>query len=408
MNVYKSNQTFEYNGKTYNKVNITSQWNRIGLSYNNFYNEYDMPEGAYSYNEFITSLLEIYNKFISDNNLAITITTAMTVNSDIINQINFSDGDIMLVAVENGLQNVFPFVCPIIYTHDKSFEISGKNIYIHKNNFDNIWLNDLFFTKSDIYNIKYPNSYLGFNVNDNTSKYYICNGTFNTYGLLVYIIVAIINTNDYATVLHGGEMDRYDISLNGNKLQVKYPFKNWCYTYVDGCIDDHIGSYEIKPYNQFNLCSNNIIKIEMEHHTIMSLKDNKFNYHQKQDLMFCDGNGNIRNLNAISDGYSKIYNYTNLVKVNQLYNTDLFRAYFASIDVNINFINPNIVDNSKVYCNILVDDKLIYHYEKIINGNNYHSDKIYIPCRYYGQSAHKLTIFTNANQCNYVITEWSF
>ena len=72
MDIYKSQETFEFNGKTYNKVLVTSNWNNIAVRQfeTSFYNEYTIPEGSYDYNELVTEIVNVFNQFFIDNNIS--------------------------------------------------------------------------------------------------------------------------------------------------------------------------------------------------------------------------------------------------------------------------------------------------------------------------------------------------
>lgn len=175
MDIYKSQETFEFNGKTYNKVLVTSSWNNIAVRQfgTSFYNEYTIPEGSYDYNELVTEIVNVFNQFFIDNNISGSVKIDKfkfnsTGTGTLINSLLYPIRYVELVAMENGLQKILPFTVPIMYCHNKDYDNyinSAKNqqnwyIFIFDDIFDMVWLNELFLETTETYNISYPNCFL--------------------------------------------------------------------------------------------------------------------------------------------------------------------------------------------------------------------------------------------------------
>lgn len=449
MDVYKSSETFNFNGNTYNKVNITSSWNNIAVRKfdTNYYNEYQIPEGAYDYNGLVTEIINVINQFLSDNNITGSVTTHyLKYNSTdlgtLINGLGFPTSYIELVAMENGLQQILPFTAPMMYCHNKDYQ---NTIYPSKQNtftiifqldeiFDLIWLNDNFAEKTESYNISYPNCYYGTSCNyqgtwANTDNYglivpdnditnerrfhsvYLPNGLFNIYELLIVLVTSLTNSDIVNLFEEPSYINyRFMITLENDVMNI---YKNgndnkWSIIYANGLFSDHISNYQIKYYDPVNWTDNGTIKINIRPDQAITLQGNNFNYSPTSQMMYTNQNGVINNTSIINDGLSLYYNTENsIVKVSSQQNISNFYAHFASIDISATFNNPDIIKDYNVYFRIFIDSNKVFEYTDTFKNIQSKNVTLSVPKTYFGKGNHNILILTNANQYNYIVNEWS-
>lgn len=448
MDVYKSSETFDFNGKTYNKVNVTSSWNNIAVRKfgTNYYNEYQIPEGAYDYNGLVTEIINVINQFLSDNNITGSVTPQYfkyesNDSGTLINTLVFPTSYIELVAMENGLQQILPFTASMMYCHNKDYE---NTIYPNKQNtytiifqfdeiFDLIWLNDNFAEKTESYNISYPNCYYGTSCNylgtwANTDNYgsivpdndttidkrfhsvYLPNGLFNTYGLLIVLLTSLQNSDIINLTEITYRNYRFMITLENDVMNI---YRNridnkWSIIYANGLFSDHISNYQIKYFDPVNWTDDGTIRINIRPNQAITLQGNNFNYNPTSQMMYTNQNGVINNTSVINDGLSMYYNTENsIVKVSSQQNISNFYAHFASIDITATFNNPDITKDYNVYFRIFIDSNKVLEYTDTFKNIQSKNVTLSVPKTYFGKGNHNILILTNANQYNYIVNEWS-
>ena len=445
MDFYKSQETFEFNGKTYNKVNITSNWNNIAVRQfrTSLYNEYTVPIGAYSYEELFDQIYNIFYKFLVDNNLNTTMSKGsfafpMTSGS-VSNAIGFTEKNIELVAMENGLQKILPFTVPIMYCHDKDYDNyinSAKNqqiwhIFIFDDIFDMVWLNELFLETTETYNISYPNCFFGTSCNNGGSwietddhgsvmhenknvynhRCYLSNGVFNVYGLVMMLCSTLINSAIVGNIgTLSSDAQRFMPSLEGNILSVYRSGSDnkWSIIYSTGLFSNHISNYQIKYFDPINWTDDGTIRFDIRPNQIISVEENNFKYNTMTRMMYINSNGFINNTSTNNLGLCMYYNIDNsLVKVKSSNNIKTFYAHFASVDITATFNSVDILQDYNIYVRVIVDNNKILDYTDTFKNIQSKNVSLTIPRTYFGKGLHNITILTNADNYNYIVNEWN-
>ena len=448
MDIYKSQETFEFNGKTYNKVLVTSNWNNIAVRQfeTSFYNEYTIPEGSYDYNELVTEIVNVFNQFFIDNNISGSVQIDKfkfnsTDTGTLINSLLYPVRYVELVAMENGLQKILPFTVPMMYCHDKDYENTiypekYKNydiIYMFDEVFDLIWLNDNFAEVTESYNVFYPNCFFGSSCNyngtwaesddfgsiipDNTNgnynrSVYFCNNVYNVYGLCIMLLVSLCNSDivNLGARPGYGNMSRFLLTVDGDWINItrNNTDSKWSIIYANGLFSDHISNYQIKYFDPVNWANDDTIRINFRPNNMTMLKNNNFNYHCYNQLMYTNNNGEIDNTALYNSGVSMIYNIDNtLVNVKNLINPNSFFAHFASFDITAVFTSPNIIADYNIYCNLSVDNVNVLNYSDSFKNTSNKSVRLSVPRKYFGKGKHNIIVSTNAESITYTVNEWS-
>lgn len=197
INQYKGTETFEFDGVTYNKVKITSGWNRIGLRYFisstleiTYFEIYTIPEGEYDVIELYKAIAECLSQFgnlvggisvnweeydpatSGSNPFPSKTFTGFLNRYRFVGMSSYSDNYIDIVAVPNGIQTILPFTLPMPFVHNKNANYASRNsrfsniiqIYNSGYFFNMIWMH-LYFFYHKIINCQYPNNFIGFMCN---------------------------------------------------------------------------------------------------------------------------------------------------------------------------------------------------------------------------------------------------
>lgn len=328
---YISDETFTYNNKIYNKVNITSNWNNIALRIYNrttntvsAYSEYSIPEGAYSYDDLYNAIYTLTSQFLENKTFSCSkayysfsdtsvfpnygtyeshYNAILFNNTSNINYIDF-------VAMDNGLQQILPFTVPLPVCHNKDYldvirvsqdNRTAKYIYIfsHPYFFDMIWLNPYFFQTFESYTVKSPNNFIGGACNYNGTfamttelgdlipvnwiniGLYVNEGVYSSLGIYVMMLVASCNSQ----FVGSSNPCRFAIQFDSNMNIIIYRTgddNNWSFIKTGNMFSQNIGNYYFELFDPDNFIQPNIIvnvnylKLNMS----ITVINNNFNYKQ--------------------------------------------------------------------------------------------------------------------------------
>lgn len=452
LDALRSTETFTYDSKTYPKVNITSQWNKIGVRQFNttLYNEYTIPEGAYSYEELFTAIVNVMRQFVTDNSISLTFTISKYIyklkdssngvdTGNISNRIKYSARrPVELVAVENnGLQQILPFTVPLPYAPNKDWDrsvvgyVGGRfydlNAGMIQEIFDYVWISDMFIYPSELYYINESNCRIGTassyqgewaNTNDlgpdpytpivlQSHPEYILTGVFNTFGMIMNLYTGLLNG-----YINGSTYREFDCTIDTSNHTVNiYDYhQHWSLIKCNNCID-HISNYKIEYYDPINWCKNHVISFDYLPNKSIMVDKNTYNYDQLNNQIICnvtDTTGNVSHMLSIQDGNNIYYNSTNSLQCTEtLIDSEYFSAHFASIKVTATFNPTDITKDFHAIIILYVDDRQFVLYENTLYATEGTTVNVKLPMTYFGKGKHTITIDTTATTYTYRIKEWS-
>lgn len=434
MDKYISSETFtvSFNSKTYHKVKVTSEWNKIGCLYPGYASKiYTIPEGSYSYDELFNAIINVFQSYIDDNSLDSTISTETRYN--VLNKIIFSNISPQLCAVENGIQEIFPFTVALPYSHSTSYtsNIYGQNVVspITSACFDLFWLSPMFFEPTETYVIEYPNCFIGFSrhldgdrgegrtdeigeVSFEGSWYktsiYVINGTFNTYGMVMNMVTTFCNNNKNPVYMRPS-MEGTDCLII---QRTNTADKNWSMIRCKNVCCDHISNYKIDYYDPNNWSVDYYDRFNIHPNQATSVKKKKFKYNMITDLAYTNFAGEIQNLYYNNVGSYVLYTHNNkftLALIRHVPNNNEFYSHYASFTIDATFTSTTAV---RAFIIIEIDGNRDMAYIRDLtlddfNSVNKKSIKVIYNRKYYGPGLHRVTFHTNATSLSYVRNEWS-
>lgn len=210
--------------------------------------------------------------------------------------------------MENGLQQILPFTCPLPVCHNKDYldviRISQDNrtakyimIFSHPYFFDMIWLNPYFFKTVDSYTVKSPNNFIGCACNYNGTfamttevgdvvprswihmGLYINEGVYSSLGIYVMMLVASVNSQ----FVGSNGACRFAIKFDSNLNIILYRTNidnSWSFIKTGNMFSQNVGNYSFELFNPDNLrklsitINANLFKLSMN----ILVTNNHFNY----------------------------------------------------------------------------------------------------------------------------------
>lgn len=313
VNLYKGTQTFILDDNTYNKIKITSGWNRIGVRYFDkstkevkYFNTYTIPEGEYSHTELYEAIANCLSEFASfvggitfykegkDPATSGNYPFPSRTFTKFLNRYRFSGNGLSsgstnyidIVAVPNGIQTILSFTLPMPFVHNKNADYPSRNtqdnrfshiiqIYNSGYFFEKIWMNPLFFYHK-VMDCQYPNNFIGFACNYYSSTLFsdiktgypnswrdilfpLPPGTYTEYGYLIAMLTAYVNSQAVGNsenlrfILFSSANNTITISRSGNDNLWLIPKSSIPLESIAGCQIRDYTSANFEKQNTFTL-----------------------------------------------------------------------------------------------------------------------------------------------------------
>lgn len=336
---YKGTTTFTFDGVTYNKVKVTKSWNRIGIRYFvrstrevKYFNIYEVPVGEYShtelYNAIANCLIQFgefagnitvleegkdpaesgYNNFPLKSYTKFNNRYSFSGNGMNEKSVNYID----IVAVPNGIQTILPFTLPMPFVHNKNADYPSRNtqddrfsniIQIFNSGyfFNMIWMNPYFFYHKVI-DCQYPNNFIGFACNYNTSILFsdlntgspnsyrdimfpLPPGIYTEYGYLIAMLTTYVNSQATGHT----EPLRFIIYEENNYIKIRRSGYDYKWLIPRSSINiESIAGYKIRDFSTTYLSSINTFTLDLS-----DVREKYVNYNNLNNIIMNNYNSNL-------------------------------------------------------------------------------------------------------------------